>query len=205
MTPKKIQGRKPGEGEIDNIISIIMNQPVHSLSLNQIAVLSTPARSRFEIKMTKPHNKISVHHQDHKIALLAEEESEEQAYAPLTHTQLPKAKGAPRTIGKVNGEDVEMILDGGCTSFVISNRLAIRLGITGVYKTNSSVVFGDDLYHKPIDVVSYLEIQISASDIASVEVLCFDVDKYDFIVGREGLHGLKIGTDWPPHYWYIKT
>lgn len=97
-----------------------MNDPVHKVSLNQIADLSTIARSRIRSKLTRPHA---------KAVLLGEEED----YSNTNRINLvPKGEGAPRAHGVVNGVLVDVVLGGGCTSFIISLRFAKKIGITEI-------------------------------------------------------------------------
>lgn len=117
-----------------------------------------------------------------------------------------KGKSAPRTHGTINGTHCQLILDGGCTSYIVSLNFLKKLGITEIERTNASVMFGDGKFQEVIGIARNLQLRVGQSSLVSVSALCFDVgDKYDFIVGREGLHTLNIGTDWSTHYWYIKT
>lgn len=189
------------EKRIDTIVDHVINEPVHLISLNDLAAICTPsARTRIKNKMIKPQTakRLNKSYQtvSDKAALLGEVMSNDP----------PKGKSAPRTYGKVNGQECELILDGGCTSYIVSLNFLRRLGITEVEPSNSSVMFGDGNSYPPIGLATNLKLQIGGSQLISVKALCYDVgDKYDFIVGREGLHALKIGTDWSSHYWYIKT
>ncbi|OBZ81454.1 Transposon Ty3-I Gag-Pol polyprotein, partial [Choanephora cucurbitarum] len=145
--PRSTNKSQPIKAKITQIVDKLVSDSVHTLSLDEIAELSPVVRSQ-----STPHT---------SIALLGE-----------TVSTVPKGKSTPRANGWVNGEPCEVILDGGCTSFIISLSFARSLVIREMEPVNTSVMFGDD--------------------------------KYRFIVGREGLHILKIGTDRATHFWYIK-
>ncbi|KAI8640028.1 hypothetical protein BD408DRAFT_434674 [Parasitella parasitica] len=68
-------------------------------------------------------------------------------------------------------------------------------------------MFGDGKSQEVIGIARNLQLRVGESNLVSISAFCFiDVgDKYDFIIGREGLHTLNIGTDWSSHYWHIKT
>lgn len=189
------------DNRINTIVDHVMNEPVHLISLNDLATICTPtARTRIKNKMIKPQSvkrlKKVEPSPSEKTALLGE----------VASHKLPKGKSAPRTYGKINDQNCEVILDGGCTSYIVSLNFLNRLGITEVEPSNTSVMFGDGNSYPPIGLATNLNLQIGGSKTISVNALCYDVgDQYDFIVGREGLHALKFGTDWSSHYWYIKT
>jgi predicted aspartyl protease len=67
---------------------------------------------------------------------------------------LPNEKGAPRVQGMVNGSSCQLILDSGCTSFVISLDFAKRAGITELEPVNVNMVFADGKSHKPLGIAS---------------------------------------------------
>lgn len=179
--------------KIDSIVESIINKPTHRISLNQLAELSPVARSKIKGKITKPHTNV-VNVPEHTV-LLGE-----------NNKGLPKGKGAPRTYGIVNGETCEIILDGGCTSFIISLDFARKIGLKKLEFADTPVMFGDGNFYKPIGLAKNLRIKIGGSKTVSVNALCFDVNKqYDVIVGREVLHALRIGTNWETHFWYINS
>jgi hypothetical protein len=179
--------------KIEAIVESIINEPVHRISLNQLTEISPVARSRIKSKITKPHAIIS-------------KDNEQTVLIGESRINLPKGKSAPRTFGKVNGITSEIILDGGCTSFIISLDFAKQLGLKELAYADTPVMFGDGNFYKPIGLAKNLRIKVGDSETISVDALCFDVQKrYDVIVGREGLHALRIGTDWATHFWYINS
>ncbi|KAI8350646.1 hypothetical protein BD560DRAFT_438993 [Blakeslea trispora] len=90
-------------------------------------------------------------------------------------TSAPKGKSAPRTSGEINGVKCDVILDGGCTSFIISLNLSQQLGICDAEPCDTAVMFG------------------SSEKVVSINALSYDVgDQYGFIIGREGMLPLDI-------------
>ncbi|OBZ80301.1 hypothetical protein A0J61_11650, partial [Choanephora cucurbitarum] len=149
--------------------------------------------------ITKPQEKKANQKQDNNV-------SQSIALLGETEDKLPKGKSAPRTSGTLNGHIAEFILDGGCTSYIISLKLAKEMGIRDVEPCNQSVMFGDGKQYDPIGIAKNIRLQVGDSEVISVNAMCFDVgDRYGFIVGREGLHALRIGTDWSSHFWYLKN
>ncbi|OBZ81681.1 Transposon Tf2-6 polyprotein, partial [Choanephora cucurbitarum] len=181
----------------EQIIDRLFKNSMHELSLDEISLLSPSARTGFKSRFTKPQSNKKAHVEvtDHinTSAMLGE-----------TITNVPKGRSAPRTHGWVNGEPCEVILDGGCTSYIISLSFAKSIGIRELEPFNATVLFGDGVHREPVGLVKNLRLQVGDSPVISIDALCFDVDKYKFIVGREGLHALKIGADWSTHFWYIK-
>ncbi|KAI8338289.1 hypothetical protein BD560DRAFT_412947, partial [Blakeslea trispora] len=163
------------------------------LTMDEMALLSPAARTGFKSRLTKPQAHKKVNDVNTPSALLGE-----------VVTNVPKGKSAPRARGWISGEPCEVILDGGCTSFIISLGFVKKLGIREMESCNTSVMFGDGKSYSPVGIVKNLRVQVGESEVVSVDALCFDVQKYNFIVGREGLHLLKIGTDWSTHFWYVK-
>jgi hypothetical protein len=159
---------------------------VHPISLSQLSELSPVARTKIKSRITKQHHNKAVRHET-KVALFSEEST----------NKLPK--------GKLNGVSCEMILDGGYTS-VVSLQAAKKLSIQHIDVCNSPVMFGDGKLYNPTGIAKDLRLQIGDSEAISANALCFDVgNRYSFIVGREGLHTLRIGPDWSNHYWYVKS
>lgn len=200
---KNVVSLTENTSKIDIIVDRIMNDAVHLVSLNDLASLSPVARSKLKMKMTKPQvNKTARvptnkdNKQEVPTVLLSEEES-----------KLPKGKSAPRAYAEINGVEREVILDGGCTSFIISLNFAKELGISEAEPCDTAVMFGDGKMYHPIGLIKDLRIRLGKSNnLVSINALCYDVgNQYDFIIGREGLHVLGVGTDWSTHYWYMRS
>ncbi|KAI8334903.1 hypothetical protein BD560DRAFT_440588 [Blakeslea trispora] len=183
--------------KIEQIVIKIINEFKHTLSITEIAVLSPGARTCIKGSLTKPQtNKKSIDKDpitNGTIALLSE-----------TITDAPKGKSAPHAKGWIDKEPCTVILDGGCTPFIISLSFAKKLGVRKLEPVNTFVMFGDDNNYAPVELVKNLRLQVGNSQVISIDALCFDVERFKFIVGREGLHALKIGTDWSTHFWYTK-
>ncbi|CEP11273.1 hypothetical protein, partial, partial [Parasitella parasitica] len=128
------------------------------------------------------------------IILLTEEQND----------SLPKGKSAPRAYATVNNVPCEVILDGGCTTYIIALSFAKKIGIKQLEASDTTCMFGDGKIHKAVGIAKNIVIQVGPSKRISIDALCYDVgDRYDLIIGREGLHALQIGTDWSKHFWYI--
>lgn len=188
--------------KINVIVDRIINETVHQVSLNDLASLSPVARLKLKSLMTKPQaNRVN--------RMLADVNNEKKIGTVLLseESNLPKGKSAPRTFAEINGEKCEVILDGGCTSFIISLNMAKKLGIREAEPSDTAVMFGDGKLYQPIGLIKNLHIKLGNTDkIVSVNALCYDVgNQYDFIIGREGLHALGVGTDWATHFWYTRS
>ncbi|KAI8643357.1 hypothetical protein BD408DRAFT_401960 [Parasitella parasitica] len=169
------------------------------MSVRDVAALSPAARTMIKQTLTKPQ---SGRRTKEKKKL----DDATQVLIGETGTTPPKGKSAPRAFGSVNGKPCKLILDGGCTSYIVSLNFLRELGITEVEKTSASVIFGDGKSRECIGIArKNLQLRVGNSQLVSISALSFDVgDKYDFIVGREGLHALNI-ADWSTHYLYIKS
>ncbi|CEP17159.1 hypothetical protein [Parasitella parasitica] len=201
LLPKEQPGDKEARvlSNVERIVDRMVNEAVIPMSFSEVAAISPSARSLIKQSLTKPQ---AIKRAKRKTPLV----EDDQVLLGETSLNLPKGKSAPRAYGSVNGNPCELILDGGCTSFIISLNFLRKLGITQVESTKASVMFGDGKSQEVIGIARNLQLRVGQSELVSVSALCFDVgDKYDFIVGREGLHALNIGTDWATHYWYIKT
>lgn len=186
--------------KIDQIVDRILNEPVHQVSLNDLASLSPVARSKLKSLMTKP--------QVNKSSRITEDQGNKVTTVLLSEeSTVPKGKSAPRSHAEINGVQREVILDGGCTSFIISLKFAKELGIQEAEPCDTAVMFGDGKLYHPIGLIRDIRIKLGNTDkVVSVNALCYDVgDQYEFIIGREGLHALGVGTDWSTHYWYVRS
>lgn len=195
--PNKVVNNETTKSNIDSIVDKIMKEKVHQFSLSELAELSPAARARLKSLITKP--------QVNKSAKSKPTGHAETVF--LTEVSgLPKGKSAPRTYGFINGVRQEVIIDGGSTSFIISLNFAKQLGIREAAPADTSLMFGDGKTHYPIGLIQGLQVKVGASRTVSIDALCYDVgDKYNFIIGREGMHFLRLGTDWDTHFWYVKT
>ncbi|OBZ81106.1 hypothetical protein A0J61_10845, partial [Choanephora cucurbitarum] len=196
------KGRNVGtEQEVEKIVDHILDETSHKLSLRQIGILSAPARSRIKTRLTKSHAKIPLMATTNHNLL-----TEVYAQDENDRTNMPKCLGAPRTVGTINGQPCEIILDGGSTGCIVSKKLAIKIGLTEAEPTNIKLMFGDGSFVAPIGVINGLQVAIVEVDYRNVSALCLDVgDRYESLIGRQGLYDMKIGTDWAQHYWYIST
>lgn len=145
------------QGEVDDkaesgVINRIFNESVHQVSLRDLATLSPVARSKLKGLMTEPQLKKTDKVNSVKKApeantvLLSEE------------TRVPKGKSAPRAFAEINGVKQEVILDGGCTSSIISLNLAKQLGIRHAEPCDTSVMFGDGKLYQPIGLIKDLQL-----------------------------------------------
>lgn len=186
--------------DVDMIIHHLFSETSHSISLEQIAILSPAARSKLKSRLTKSHvSPRKKKSRDH--VLLGESDPLDGKDKINT---IPKGRNAPRTMGSVNGQSCEIILDGGSTSTIISYHFALKLGIDKVTKTDATIMFGHGLQYQAIGRVPNLKVQIGNSKVIITDALCYDVnDKYGFLVGRIGLHQFSVHTDWSRHEWSI--
>lgn len=183
--------------KVTEIVDNILADPVIKIYVQDLATISPMARSKIKTNITKSQVKRSATRPDNSATTVVLGE---------TNVNLPKGKSEPRAYGTVNGVKQEIILDGGCTSYIISLNVARRLGIRDVEAYDHSVMFVDGRARTPNGLAKNIRLQVGDSKTVLVDAMCFDVgDKYGFIVGREGLHTLEIGTDWSTHYWYVKN
>jgi predicted aspartyl protease len=74
---------------------------------------------------------------------------------------LPEGKSAPRTHGTINGHHCELILDCGCTTFIISLQMLKRLGLDTMEPYTSDLVMGDGNFSKCLGKVRGLRVNVS--------------------------------------------
>ncbi|KAG1402975.1 hypothetical protein G6F58_010462 [Rhizopus delemar] len=195
--------RKKAEEIIHNIIS----EKVHKVSLLDIAEISPVARTGIKSSITKPrirNPKAPIKVVDVKPSTISAEGL--NLMLGEVEYQQPKGRSAPRTKGVINGRPCEIILDGGCTSYIISLEFARKIGISQLEPIAASVMFGDGGSRQPIGLARNVHIELSGKVNICVHALCFDVkDSYQFIIGRDGFFALGVGTDWRTHFWYLRT
>ena len=174
----------------------IIDQQVFHVSLAQLADLSPQFRTQVKNSLTKHHNKHHVQQQD--MHLLNEDQDE-----IMQSESVPEGDSAPHVWGKVNGVPLRIILDGGCTSVIVSLNLLKKLGIEEIDSINRPLQLGDGHFASPVGKVPSLSISIGESNARNFSALCLDVSSYDLLLGRHALHKLQVVTDWKYHKWSI--
>ncbi|KAI8374958.1 hypothetical protein EDC96DRAFT_605444 [Choanephora cucurbitarum] len=212
---------KRDKSDLSELIQTLVHQPNYLLSLSQIASFSAAARTLIKSAVTKPQEnpRSKLNKAIHPANLLLEDDnfghddhepdndySQEEYVVDNSNKQLnlPPGNGAPKTIGTVNGVACEMILDSGCTPFIISKRLALEIGTNEVTPTDTELLLGNGKLTRPLGVIENLKINVGDIVSATITAICLDVDdRYDFIIGRIGLHLLGVSTDWTDHSWHF--
>ncbi|KAG1136350.1 hypothetical protein G6F37_012895 [Rhizopus arrhizus] len=98
-----------------------------------------------------------------------------------------------------------MILDKGCSTFIIGAHFAQRLGVEKLFKSNQELLLGNGATAKCLGEVRGLQIVVGDVVSATVDALCLDVgDKFDFVIGHPGLQHFGIGVDMRNQYWYFR-
>ncbi|KAI8138034.1 hypothetical protein BJV82DRAFT_583251 [Fennellomyces sp. T-0311] len=184
--------------------SDVVNRPVFQVSIAQMADLSPRFRTQVKAVLTKPHKKpikvdtatLMMFSMDH-VSNYTSEPPNRSIRRTITH--------APATQGTINGQDVEMILDGGATACIISLNLVMRLGIEELKAADKTLMLGDGQVVQPISIATDLEVMLGGVSSCMLDALCLDISSYDFLVGRHALHELKVGTDWYTHQWWVRN
>ncbi|KAI7892338.1 uncharacterized protein EV154DRAFT_399167, partial [Mucor mucedo] len=115
--------------------------------------------------------------------------------------------GAPRAEAVVSGVYTEVIFDTGCTSNIVSLDLIRKLKITCLEDAGEiAIVFADGQARRPVGFIRDLIVSIGNFIKEPIDAYVYDTNQqYDFILGRLGMHKLKIGIDWSAHFWYSNT
>lgn len=135
---------QPGEkawtiNDVEQIVDRIVNETVIRMSFSDVAALSPVARSKIKQTLTKKPQA------NRRVREKKPLNNQSQVLIGETSLTTAKGKSAPRgAYGSMNGKPWELILDGGCTSYIVNLNILIRtLGITEVERTSASVMFGD--------------------------------------------------------------
>ncbi|CEP16786.1 hypothetical protein [Parasitella parasitica] len=185
--------------EVERIVNRIVNEAVIPMSYSDVAAISPAARSKIKQTLTKPQ-------MTQKAKEKQSLNDQAQVLIGEPNLNVPKGKSAPRTYGSVNGRECELLLDGGCTSYIVSLDFLRSLGVTQLEQTNASVMLGDGKTRDCICVARDLRLRVGNSALISVNALCFDVEDNHQVSSILALSKYyNIGTDWATHYWYIKT
>ncbi|KAG2216375.1 hypothetical protein INT45_007378 [Circinella minor] len=174
----------------------IIEQQVFQVSLAQLADLSPQFRTQVKNSLTKHHHKSHVQQQD--MHLLNEDQEDS-----VQSESIPEEDSAPHVWEKVNGVPLRIILDGGCTSVIVSLNLLKKLGIEEIDSINRPLQLGDGHFASPVGKVPSLSISIGESNARNFSTLYLDVLSYDLLLGRHSLYKLQVVTDWKYHKWSI--
>lgn len=189
----RTSNKRAQNAEVGNLVQTLMDRPVFSLSLNDIATLSPASRTQFKSALTK-----SQRNPRGKPVMLADGVEEPFLEAETVN---PVKDSIPRIRGFVNGIECEMILDTGCSTFIIGAHFAQRLGIEKLFKSNQELLLGNGAAAKCLGEVRGLQIVVGDVVSATVDAVCLDVeDKFDFVIGHPGLQHFGIGVDMRNQY-----
>lgn len=193
----RTSNKRAQNAEVGNLVQTLMDRPVFSSSLNDIVTLSPASRTQFKSALTK-----SQRNPRGKPVMLADGVEEPFLEAETVN---PVKDSIPRIRGFVNGIECEMILDTGCSTFIIGAHFAQRLGIEKLFKSNQELLLGNGAAAKCLGEVRGLQIVVGDVVSATVDAVCLDVeDKFDFVIGHPGLQHFGIGVDMRNQYWYFR-
>ncbi|CAO3591542.1 unnamed protein product, partial [Absidia cylindrospora] len=152
----------------DNPIDIIdiVNKPVFQVSLAQLAATSSTIRSQIKESLTKRYSK--------------------KNDVSLTQSiTLPEGNCAPWTLGKINGKEAPLVLDGGSSVDIVSLELIKSLGISRLHSSGTVINVANGTSAYPVGEVDSLEITMSNQTLSLENTLVFENLQYDCLIGRK--------------------
>ena len=195
---------KPSFAEQKLTASDMVNRPVFQVSMAQLADLSPQFRTQIKGALTKPHKKPVKVDNATPMVFAMEQVQNDLPHPPILEERRTTTH-APCTQGTINGRNVEMILDGGATTCIISLNLVKRLGIKELEMADKTILLGDEQVVKPIGIATDLEVILDGIYSYTLDALCLDITSYDFLVGRYALQEMQVGTDWHTHFWWVRN
>ncbi|SAM04406.1 hypothetical protein [Absidia glauca] len=161
----------------------LLNLPVFSLSLAQLASTSGKIRSQLKEGLTKRYSVKD---------------------AALVDNQLPPGNCAPWVNGYINGVLSPMVLDGGSSVSLISEDLVLSLGFTEIDEISITINVANGSTVAPLGAIKGLNVKVGSTR-AVIDALVMPNVTYDLLLGRKTLHLLNIHTDWSSHEWFVDS
>ncbi|KAG2189530.1 hypothetical protein INT46_003908, partial [Mucor plumbeus] len=189
------------ESRTSTVIAELRNQKVFNLSYNELIALSSKAHTEFRRPLVSKTQLENDGVKDISDLLLNQE------------VELPEGNHAPRTIGQINGIQVNVILDTGCTPCVIiSYHLVQKLGLADKMislpkSSNGGILVGDGRRVQIKEIAKNLELQLLPGHARPIDAVCLDVpdSAYEFLCGRIVMAQFGICVDLGTSSWFIRN
>lgn len=188
------------ESKTATVVSELRNQKVFQLSYNEIIALSSKAHTEFRRALVSKSKLENDQVKDISDLLLNQE------------CELPEGNHAPRTIGHINGIQVNVILDTGCTPCVISYQLVQKLGLADKLislpkSSDGGILVGDGRRVQIKGIVKDLKLQLLPGHTRTIDAVCLDVPEsaYEFLCGRIVMAQFGVCVDLGTSSWFVRN
>lgn len=126
----------------------------------------------------------------------------DETYLINAEPKSSKPSGAPRVIGKVEGNPTSIILDGGSGTNIVTSNLLSRIGVDEIFESEEQYTFANGESAMCIGEVHDLSIEVGGVLIV-ISAAVFNHTKYEILLGQNALQQLGIIANFKDQQWLI--